>query len=112
MSGHTRVTRATAYGGVPDGLNCSSIQCGLNTYHLHTQGLQRVPFISRWVFLTLHGSKNRLFRSELDPSGLTIKYEFECGVWRKFHTNLKKSPEETFSDVSYRHFGPRSAAGV
>ncbi len=25
--------------------------------------------------------------------------------WRGIY-NLKKSPEETFSDVSYRHFGP------
>eukprot|EP01043_Picozoa_sp_COSAG02_P047367 COSAG02_NODE_4534_length_5245_cov_13.164594_2_plen_70_part_00 len=29
-----------------------------------------------------------------------------------YRTDLKKSPEETFSDVSYRHFGRRSAAGV
>ncbi len=42
-----------------------------------------------------------------------IKYEFECGVWRKFRTNLNQKVscgDFFFSDVSYRHFGPRSAA--
>eukprot|EP01043_Picozoa_sp_COSAG02_P016232 COSAG02_NODE_710_length_18178_cov_14.361524_6_plen_148_part_00 len=28
------------------------------------------------------------------------------------HTNLKKFSQRTFSQVSYRHFGPRSMAGV